>query len=121
MKGLRSPIIRTHERPVSKGAVMFMQIAQDLKVSLEDADNFKAFKVVDATASEESLRTALANADAGRLDGEHVWVSADWLRAQAGGSPEWDKNFEGLLAYAGSTGWLDDNGAVRAHIVDGNK
>lgn len=95
---------------------MFLQVTQDLKVSLEDADNFKAFKVVAATASDEALRTALAEAGAGRLDGEHVWVSADWLRAQAGGSAEWGKNFEGLLAFAGSKGWLDDQGAVRAHI-----
>ncbi len=28
----------------------------------------------------------------------------------------WDERFAGMLAYAASRGWIDDDGAVRAHV-----
>jgi len=28
----------------------------------------------------------------------------------------WDEGFTGMLAYAGTEGWIDDDGAIRAHV-----
>ena len=28
----------------------------------------------------------------------------------------WDEGFAGMLAYAGTEGWIDDDGAIRAHV-----
>jgi hypothetical protein len=55
---------------------------------------------------------------AGRLDGDHLWVNVAWLREVAGGDPEWDEKFAGMLAYAASKGWVDGE-TVRAHVVEG--
>jgi len=39
-------------------------------------------------------------------------AAADGYELDAG----WDEGFAGMLAYAGSEGWIDDDGAVRAHV-----
>lgn len=62
----------------------------------------------------------------GRLDAEgedveaaHVRVDVGWLRATAhaeGADAAWDEQFEGMLAYAETRGWVQD-GTVRAHVV----
>jgi hypothetical protein len=39
-------------------------------------------------------------------------ASADGYELDAG----WDEGFNAMLAYAGSEGWIDDDGALRAHV-----
>lgn len=56
----------------------------------------------------------------GSIDGDHAWLGVKALRAAAhdAGVPEgWDDQFDGMLAYAKTKGWLSSSGtAVRAHI-----
>jgi hypothetical protein len=91
---------------------MFIKISAATPATLEDPDNFKAFKVVTSATPPED-----AFASFGRLDGGHVWVNPAWLKAN--GRPDdanWLAGLDKMLSYAKSAGWLDDTGAVRAHI-----
>jgi len=90
---------------------MFVNIPMAGPATLEDADNFKAFKVVNAAASESAF-TAI-----GRRDGDHAWVQTAWLKANGRpDDPAWLAGLEKMLAYAKTSGWFDESGAVRAHI-----
>jgi hypothetical protein len=91
---------------------MFIKIPASGPATLEDPDNFKAFKIVSAAAAAQS-----AFASIGRRDGDHVWVNPGWL--QDNGRPEdsaWLAGLDKMLGYAKGAGWLDDSGAVRAHV-----
>ncbi len=88
--------------------------------SLEDAENCKQFHVAasggDAAAVAKALGVAGSDAAA---PADHVWVAIEWVRAQAAGNVggDWAANFDGMVGYAGSKGWLDDTGsAIQAHI-----
>jgi len=90
---------------------MFIKIPAVGAATLEDADNFKAFKVVSAAAP------ASAFAGIGRLDGDHVWVDIAWLKANGrSDDSNWLAGLDKMLNYAKRSGWLDETGAVRAHI-----
>lgn len=94
---------------------MLVRVAADGAVTLEEADNFRRFSV--AAAPDAPLSSALDGI--ARLEGAtHAWVSPSALRrlAPQAGQPEWEEGFGKMLAYAGSKGWTDAEGAVRAHI-----
>ncbi|HWI71348.1 MAG TPA: hypothetical protein VNT55_05305 [Baekduia sp.] len=68
-------------------------------VSLTEADDFKAFKIV--------------------TRGEHGFVARETLVALAGergSDPAWLERLDAMLAYAASKGWADAAGATRAHV-----
>jgi hypothetical protein len=55
----------------------------------------------------------------GRFDGEHVFVRPDALRALAGALAQddtWATKLDGMVSYAEKHGWVDGDGAIRAHI-----
>jgi hypothetical protein len=56
----------------------------------------------------------------GSFDGDHAWLGVNALRAaahQIGVPDDWDEQFDGMLAFAKSRGWLSSSGsALRAHI-----
>jgi hypothetical protein len=86
-------------------------------VRLEAPEDLKAFRVVVADDLQgESLADALGSV--GQLDGEHVWVSPDWLRQASGraGDAAWAQGFGGMVAYATKKGWVNQAGAIRGHI-----
>jgi hypothetical protein len=52
-------------------------------------------------------------------DGEHVWLDVDRLRLLASTSEvgrDWDREFDAMVAFADSKGWLDARRRIRAHI-----
>jgi hypothetical protein len=84
---------------------------------LEAPEDLKRFKLV----VEEGLAgpaLAFALGDAGRLEGEHVWVSPDWLYANSGltDDPEWVAGFTRMVEFAAKHGWVNETGGIRAHI-----
>ena len=84
--------------------------------SLEDADDLKSFKVVAPRDASFIL------GDAGRRDGDVVWVSESWLRANTADRPaDWQTGFGKMVAFAQSKGWYSEAqdgkpAAIRAHI-----
>jgi hypothetical protein len=84
---------------------------------LLEPDDFKGFKVVlhaaDASLAEQTAALGIARVD------EHVWIRIDALRQLAGAAatPEWEASLQGMLEYARSKGWVDDElDAIRAHV-----
>jgi hypothetical protein len=54
-----------------------------------------------------------------RVEGDHAWIEIDALKAAAAGRvPDgWIAEFEEMIAFAESRGWLsDDRTKVRAHV-----
>lgn len=92
----------------------------DGSAALEDAENCKQFHV--AASGGDTAAVAAALGAAGSAVGapaDHVWIAIDWVRAQAEGTvgADWTANFDGMIGYAGSKGWLDEKGtAIQAHI-----
>ena len=65
------------------------------------------------------MDAVLARTGAGhRVGADQVAVNVAWLRASASGVDEnWERSFQQMLDFAGTKGWLtDDGGAVLAHI-----
>jgi hypothetical protein len=70
------------------------------RTELREPEDFKRFEIV---ASKPS----------------HVFVELETLRQLAGeraDDPDWKSRFDEMLDYAASKGWVDENGAVRAHV-----
>lgn len=56
----------------------------------------------------------------GHVDGDHVWLHINMLRAAArpSGADGWSADFDSMITYAASNGWVDAAGVhVRAHIL----
>lgn len=68
-------------------------------VEVVEPDDFSAFKVVIVTSS-------------------HSWVEPNELAALAGRAddPDWQRQLAGMMSYAQSKGWLDEQGRIRAHV-----
>jgi len=92
---------------------MIITIDASSPPSLDDIDNFRAFKVV-CTSPKEACRDQFSLV--GRLDGDHAWIDPDWLKRNGIADPEWTSGLAKMLDYAASSGWTDEHGAIRAHI-----
>jgi len=92
---------------------------QTTVVALSDEDDLKRFSVrAPAGLSAELVASSLISAGAGRLDGDEAAIHVNWLRQNtAARSPQWQIDFERMLEYAASKGWMDPAGTVViAHI-----
>jgi hypothetical protein len=92
---------------------MIIAVDASGKVALNEADNFRGFKVVSALTDKTKLGDALRAA--GRYDGEHAWITKAWLIAQAPKDPNWRSEFDKMVAFAESKGWVEGD-AIRAHV-----
>jgi hypothetical protein len=92
---------------------------RDPAVRLDEPDDFKAFKIARSNGA-SALDVARALSQIGRAEGDsHVYVSVAALKRIAGERAlrqEWLAQLDGMVAYARSQGWVDDLGAIRAHI-----
>lgn len=84
---------------------------------VDERDDFGRFHV--EVAGDGDVDAAVSTF--GRLDddGDHAWISVQAIREATSGPVDegWEQRFQGMLDYAGSKGWLDeDRAAIRAHI-----
>ena len=73
-----------------------------------------------------ALAAALSVHDVGTVDpGGDAYVSAGAVRRMAGTAaavdgadldPGWEAGFAAMVAYAGTMGWITDDGSIRVHI-----
>lgn len=95
---------------------MFIAIADT--ITLEDAGNFREFHVAingDVAAAVTAFDGAAAPSDRDN----HLWIDIAFVRQLAGdvADAEWQAQFDGMLAYANSKGWIDEAAdRVEAHI-----
>jgi hypothetical protein len=98
---------------------VYLKVENAESVTLCDEDDLTRFSVqVPKDSSAEAISSYLAQTGAGRLDGDEAAVSIEWLRrGTASRSQQWHGDFDRMLAYASSRGWMDPAGdAVIAHI-----
>ncbi|WP_419927777.1 hypothetical protein [Candidatus Poriferisocius sp.] len=98
---------------------MFIAIADT--ITLEDSGNFREFHV----AIDGDIAAAVAafdgRATASKRD-NHLWIDIAFVQELAGDAAdaadaEWQAQFDGMLAYANSKGWIDEPAnRVEAHI-----
>jgi hypothetical protein len=99
---------------------MFVKLGIDGSVSLEDRDNFRAFKLVIEGAPKrlDQARRALANT-AELEDDTHGWIYEQALRQrpEVAGDSAWAQNFSAMIEKAKPHGWIDEQRkAIKAHI-----
>jgi hypothetical protein len=99
---------------------MFVKVAADGGVSLEDRDNFRAYKLVveGAPARLDQARRALAGT-AEIPDQSHAWIYEQSLRQrpEIAGNAAWQSNLGAMIEKAKPHGWVDEaKKAIRAHI-----
>ena len=99
---------------------MIIKVSADRSVTLEEPDNFRAFKLVIAgkPAALADFRLALTSV-AELIDADTAWVSAEALRNMPNveGDEAWQQGFETMIEKARPHGWIDDaRGAIKAHV-----
>jgi hypothetical protein len=99
---------------------MFVKVAADGNATLEDRDNFRAFKLVVAgdKSQIETVRHALAST-ADLPDHDTAWIFEAALRSWAGVAQDaaWQQNLSAMIEKARPHGWIDDaRKAIKAHV-----
>jgi len=99
---------------------MIISVHATNDVTLDDAANFRAFKVAVKIpeATLEEARVALSGI-ATLPDRNTAWVSAEALRKWRGvkDDPEWQKGFDAMIEKAKPHGWIDEtSNAIKAHV-----
>lgn len=96
---------------------MFIHVTRDFAVVLEEAHDFKHFKLVIDAAHHDAARLTTALAGIASLSAEgHAWVSEDWLRRRDA-APAWQQGLDAMIAVAKKYGWVDEQAkTIRAHV-----
>ena len=99
---------------------MFVKLSATGSVTLEDRDNFRAFKLVveGGPARLEQARRALA--DTAELpDQATAWIFEQALRQrpEVAQDATWQRNLGAMMEKAKPHGWIDDaRQAIKAHV-----
>src|SRR5262245_27173071 len=99
---------------------MLLKVSAASTVTLEDAHNFRAFKVVVAITDTEleTARNALANV-ATLPDRGTAWVSEQALRRWPGYADDaaWQSSLTAMIEKARPHGWIDETSkSIKAHV-----
>src|SRR5262245_58974094 len=99
---------------------MFIKVSGSVRITLEDRDNFRAFKLVidGGTEQLEAARKALSGT-AEFLDSSHAWIFEAALRKrpETANDTAWQQNLSTMIEKARPHGWIDDQKkAIKAHI-----
>jgi hypothetical protein len=99
---------------------MFVKLSATGQVTLEDRDNFRAFKLVveGGPARLEQARRALGNT-AELPDQATAWIFEQALRQrpEVAGDAAWQQNLGAMIEKAKPHGWIDEQKkAIKAHI-----
>ncbi|CAH1668629.1 MAG: hypothetical protein KF735_02620 [Chelatococcus sp.] len=98
---------------------MIIAVGHDDRITLEDAMNFRGFKVSVPWTARDTARLARAFTGIGQVDGaDHVWIDQTALNALGPkDDPAWRDGVSGMIHFAEKHGWVEPgSGAVRAHI-----
>ena len=99
---------------------MFVKLSITGQVTLEDRDNFRAFKLVveGEPGRLDQAKRALTNI-AETEDQTHAWIFEQGLRQrpEVAGDATWQSNLGTMIEKAKPHGWIDEQKkAIKAHI-----
>lgn len=87
---------------------------------LLDTENFRTLKlVVQADESDSAVVAETTRELCTWGDPFHVFIQPHVIHSLAGehgSAPGWQHNFDGMLSYAASHGWVNGDGAIRVHV-----
>jgi hypothetical protein len=95
---------------------MYIQIAADNSLSLEDTDNMKAFSIVEAVTGQSVMALAEIAEAAGD---NHYWIDANAViqLSSQNDNPQWVNGFWDMLKMVEAYGYSDmENKRVKAHV-----
>ncbi len=99
---------------------MIIQIAADRSLALEDAMNFKKFKVVCAMPEDRFADAAAAAPGTVSFDDtKTAWVSIAALKSWKGlaDDPAWQDGLAAMIKVATPYGWVsEEKQAIKAHV-----
>lgn len=98
---------------------MIIAVTSTGQIELRDANNFRAFSILDETGNSERLAAALSGLATVTPDGQAAWVRQDkvphLMTPEA--TADWRSAYEAMIAAARKFGWVNgEDGTVRAHI-----
>ena len=96
---------------------MFISVARNGKLTLNEPDDFKHLHVeaIDGDLSRETINAALA--PIAQVDGDNFWVEVAGLKALGRRDPAWEASFDAMIASVQKFGWLSPDGRrVRCHL-----
>lgn len=88
-------------------------------LSLEDPQDLKSYKVLLNGSATTGGTLIDAHPELRRVDPQHVAIGYETLARLAGAlvsDRDWLSNFEGMLEYATSRGWVTEAGEIVGHI-----
>lgn len=94
---------------------MLIRIASH-EVSLEEPEDFNSFAV---RLDECTIEPPSGWRSEG---GTHVYIPPEDIRRLAGNlkdDPIWNQKLKSMIAFAAKHGWVNEHGAIRAHIISG--
>jgi hypothetical protein len=99
---------------------MFLRLSAAGELTLEDRQNFRAFRLVVEGARHrlDAVRHAVTG-KAELPDADTAWIFADALRRWPGVAADdtWQQNFSAMIEKARPHDWIDDSrNAIKAHI-----
>ncbi|HKT20254.1 MAG TPA: hypothetical protein VJR47_19530 [Stellaceae bacterium] len=96
---------------------MYVHVKPDFTVALEEAQDFKRFKLVIASPRGDEARLKSALAGIAELSNEgHAWISEAWLRRHDA-APAWQQGLDAMITVAKKYGWVDEQAkTIRAHV-----
>jgi predicted transcriptional regulator len=99
---------------------MFVKLSATGTVSLEDRDNFRAFKLVVEGGPKRLDQARRALADIAEIEDEtHAWIYEQALRqrSEVARDSAWQSNLGAMIEKAKPHGWIDEQRkAIKAHI-----
>jgi hypothetical protein len=102
---------------------VLFDFAQDQpSVTLAEPSDFKRFHVsVKGSHTKSELNKVLTERALGWVEGDDAFVGVEAVRALASGEAidsTWESDFQVMLDFAETKGWLSPDGsAIRAHVV----
>lgn len=84
--------------------------------TVEDVRNLRQLHVELDGVDDTAAAAVISEAGLGELEGDHVWLTIAGLRAAGEPTETWRTEFDGMIDYARSKGWVAGD-RVRAHIV----
>jgi hypothetical protein len=99
---------------------MFIKVSANGRVTLEDRDNFRAFKlVIDGSTEQLDAARKVLSGTAELLDSTHAWIFEEALRKrpETANDATWQQNLDAMVEKAKPHGWIDEQKkAIKAHI-----
>jgi hypothetical protein len=97
---------------------MYVEITPADSAVVKDPENLRELAVRAFGLAEPDVAQALAAAGLGAVDAGYAWLEVAQLRASGTAQPpQWAEEFDGMIAFAKSCGWISEDGrSVRAHI-----